>query len=217
MGVVDIGSLTLENGAVARRRVDRRAALGRAVARPRQRRGGAARADRRLAHHRTGRTRTTRHRAGGTASSAPARRSTPTAGARSPPTCSAAAAARPARVRSRRDGKPWGSRFPRSPCATRWRPTSPRWPRSASPRSPRSSAARWAAPARWSGWSAIPTRSAPALVLAVGRTRDRRPDRHPEHAGRRDQGRPELAGRRLLRHRPRTRRSAWRSPAGSHT
>ena len=144
-----------------RRRVHRRAAMGRAVAQPRQRRGGAARTDRRLAHHRSRGSRRTRPPAGGTAWPARARRSTPTAGARSPPTCSAAAAGRRARVRSPRTESRGAHGSRRSPCATRSRPTSPRWPRWASPRSPRSSAAPWAARARWSGSSAIPTRCAP--------------------------------------------------------
>ena len=59
--------------------------------------------------------------------------------------------------------------FPWCRCATRSRPISPRLRRWASPRSPRWSAARWAAPARWSGPSAIPTRCARRWCLPSGR------------------------------------------------
>ncbi len=54
------------------------------------------------------------------------------------------------------------------PCATRWRPTSPRSRRWASPRSRPWSAARWAARARWSGSIGHPDTVRAALVLAVG-------------------------------------------------
>ena len=148
----------------------------------------------------------TRRRAGGTASPGPAPRSTPTAGARSPPTCSAAAAGRPGPVRSRRTESLGVQGFPRSRCATR----------------STADVAALAAlgitevaavvggsmgGARALEWIDRPPRHRAVGAGARGRgPGDRRPDRHPEHADRRDQGRPGLAGRRLLRHRTLTRR-----------
>ena len=134
--------------------------MGRAVAQPRQRGRRAARADRRLARHRPdGPGRRDRRLVG-------RRRRTRRADRHRPLVCDRHQRARrlPRVDRSefaRPGRKAVGLKVSRwSRCATRSRPTSPRWRRWASPRSPRWSAARWAAPGRWSGSSAIPTRCA---------------------------------------------------------
>ena len=190
-----------------RRRPHRGAALGRAVARSRQRRRRAARADRRLARHRPRRSRPPDPRLVG-------RRGRTRRADRHRPVV---------RDRHQRAGrlprldraqfacagrKTVGLAIPRDhgarPGQRRPRRARRRW---ASPRSPRSSAAPWAAPARWSGSSAIPNTVRAALVLAVGAraTADQIGTQSTQVSA--IKADPELAGRRLPRHRPLTRRS----------
>ena len=217
IGVVDIGPLTLENGAVLDDVSIAVQRWGELSPEPRQRRRRAARAHRRLARHRPGRSRPSRPPAGGTASPAPARRSTPTAGARSPPTCWAAAAARPGRVR--------------------WPATESRGVRGFPLITVRDQVNADVAALAALGITEVAAviggsmGGARALEWMVGypdtgagragagrrRAGHRRPDRHPEHPDRGHQGRPGLAGRRLPRHRPLPRDRAWRWPAASPT
>ena len=199
-----------------RRRHDRRATVGRAFAQPRQRGRRAARTHRRLARHRARPVRATRRKAGGKASPDPARRSTPTAGVRSPPTCWAASADRPARARCTPTESRGARGFRSSRCATRWRPTSPHSLRWASPRSPRWSAVRWAAPGRWSGSSAIPTRCARPWCWPSAPARP--PIRSAPRARRSRRSSPIRTGATATTTAPASRRTpAWRSPADSPT
>ena len=122
-----------------------------------------------------------------------------------------------ARVRLRRDGKPWGSRFPAGLGA---RPGGGRHRRAgrAGHHRGRRGGRRLDGRRAGAGVDRRPSRRGACGAGAGGRrTRDRRPDRHPEHAGRGDQVRPGLAERRLLRHRPVAGSSACRSRDGSRT
>ena len=116
---VSIGDVALESGARAPPRAHRLRDVGHALARARQRDPRAARPDRRQPRHRRRPARRIRAPAGGPASSARGSRSTPTAGSWSPPTCSAAARARPARPRSRPTASSGARGSRSSPSATR--------------------------------------------------------------------------------------------------
>ena len=119
----------------------------------------------------------TRPPGGGTGWSGRAGRWTPPGTGSSAPTCSAAARARPGRPSPAPDGRPWGSRFPR---------TTVRDQVAAELRARRrarhrrgggsSSAARWAACARWSGRSRPRSRRRPVRARLGGRS-EGRPDR----------------------------------------
>ena len=135
----------------------------------RQRRARPPRPDRRLPRRRPGRARPSRRPGGGTASSARARPSTPTATSSCARTCSGGCQGTtgPASPGARRQ-RPTARGSRSSPSATRW-PSRWRWPTSsASSSGPAWSAARWAACGSSSGASAIPTGWHRAVVLAVG-------------------------------------------------